>query len=218
MAQTKDLTKQDFEKALLLKVKENNVLKAQNARLIEHLQDQIDVTSTNIVQKESIHKKITQIGQLLSDLTREEEDRKINIDRVFQKISDLENRVIVNRKEDQSPTIEAIHELKLNQVKIETHLQHLGTQISNTNQAISILINKLLKIETKPEENTVPFTAEAETANTSTPLTDDEFKKIADEFKTELKGTDEDIQLIYRLLFPQAPNPPPNHPPHLRHR
>lgn len=211
MAQTRDLTKQDFEKALLLKVKENNVLKAQNARLIEHLQDQIDVTSTNMVQKESIHKKITQIGQLLSELTREEQDRKINSDRIFQKINDLENRIALNLNDERSATAEDVQELKIELVKIqsrenqiETHLQHLGTQITNTNQALTLLINKLLK----PATN---FAANANTANTatksagttnpaSTPLTEEEFQKIADELKTELKGTDEDLQLIYRLL------------------
>ncbi len=207
MAQTKDLTKHDFEKALLLKIKENNLLKAQNARLIEHLQDQIDVTSTNILQKDSIHKKISNISTALSELSRQDQDRKINIDRIFQKISDLETRFVMIQKQENAPTQEEIQQLKMEFLKIESReqqlenqLQHLNAQLFNTNEALSILLNKILtaedlnsglKIFTEPKQNT----------NTDgTPFTEEDLRKIADEFKTELKKNDEDVQLIYRLV------------------
>jgi hypothetical protein len=211
MAQTKDLTKHDFEKALLLKIRENNLLKAQNSRLIEHLQDQIDVTSSNILQKESIHKKIANISTALNELSRQEQDRKINVDRIFQKISDLETRFVMIQKQENAPTQEEVQQLKMEFLKIEsrekqleTHLQQLNVQLTNTNQALSVLLTKILKPHEKIDFKLFTGSKETpnkETLNTETiPFTEEDFKKIADEFKTELNKNDEDVQLIYRLV------------------
>ena len=224
MTQMKDLTKYDLEKALALKIKENTHLKAQNARLIEHLQDQVDASSTHAVQNESIHNKIAQIGGILNEISRQEQERKLNIDRIFQKILDLETQFALSQKQSSTPTLEDIQQLKLDVIRIhsretsiENHLQTLNTQIANTNRAFSILLHKLLQTEVRQSSPTAANHASnlngagatAAGANHNQENThpqntirfqDDELFKIAEEFKAELKGNDEDYQMIFRLL------------------
>jgi hypothetical protein len=202
MTQMKDLTKHDLEKALALKIKENTHLKAQNARLIEHLQDQVDVSSTHAVQNESIHNKIAQIGGILNEINRQEQERKLNVDRIFQKILDFETQFALSQKQSSTPTLEDIQQLKMDVIRIhsretsiENHLQTLNTQMANTNRAFSLLLHKLLQSEVRQPSN-----AENVNLQSNIRFQDDELFKIAEEFKAELKGNDEDYQMIFRLL------------------
>jgi len=216
MAEIKDLNKNELEGVLTLKIKENNHLKAQNSRLIEHLQNQIDASSTHQVQNESIHNKITQIGGILNEIKRQEQERKLNLDRIFQKVIDLESQFALSQKQSNAPTVDDFQQLKLDVIRIharetaiENHLQSLNNQLSNTNRAFSMLFHKLLNAEVRQTANMNPNTGAGATAHTQ--ISEDDLFKIADEFKSELKGNDEDYQLILRLLSEKNGTPAQKH-------
>src|ERR1035437_5521661 len=85
-----DFKKQELEKTLSLKIQEVDSLKAQNGRLIEKLQEEIDKSSSASIQKEIFHKEIIQIHMTMREVFQQGQVKNSALEKIYNKINVLE--------------------------------------------------------------------------------------------------------------------------------
>jgi len=169
-----DLRTQDFDKTLSLKLQEIESLKAQNGRLIERLQEEIDKSASATIQKEIIHKEIIQIHMTMREVYQQGQLKKSALEKIFSKINDFELRLQEQQKTAatkyaqyiSTAIAEEMEQLKLEIFKTQSKETNIERLLLETNEKIQeqkqqlrsaqVVINTILKRQLKSSGIDIP--------------------------------------------------------------
>jgi hypothetical protein len=195
----------DLEKTLSLKVQEIESLKAQNGRLIEKLQEEIDKSSSNQIQKEIIHKEILQIHMTMREVFQQGQIKNVALEKIYSKVNELELKFqdqIISSATNYGKYVSAaisdeIDQLKVEMMKIQSKETNLERSVLEMSHQIQEQ-NRLIKLATKSALVSKPSSDDISTLNTNTTS-----ETIDDKISLELKnefGTKEDLNLILQMI------------------
>ena len=205
----------DLEKTVSLKVQEIDSLKAQNGRLIERLQEEIDKSSSSLIQKEIIHKEILQIHMSLREVYQQGQVKKSVLEKIFNKINEFEvkmqeqQKISANKygKYVTAAVSDEMEHLKMEVIKVqakETNIEKLlletNEQIQEQKQQIKatqLAINTILKHSLKKSISDSALISE--TSDDSF-ISDSDVAKISLELKNELSNNKDDLNLILQMI------------------
>lgn len=220
----------DLEKTLSLKIQEIESLKAQNGRLIQKLQEEIDKSATAVIQKEIIHKEILQIHMTLREVYQQSQTKKSVLEKIFNKIGDFELRIQEQQrtaagtygKQVASAISDEMEQLKLEVLKIQSketniekllidtneQLQEQRNQIKATQLAIDTILRKMLNTSNNGIQSAIVSPVSDDTIkinnnseeSPSNKLSESDLEKISRELKNELGRNKEDLNLILQML------------------
>jgi len=182
-----DLKIKDFEKSISLKIQEIESLKAQNGRLIERLQEEIDRAASAAIQKEIIHKEIIQIHVTMREVYQQGQVKNSALEKIYSKINEFEARLqeqqkIAATKYSQYISVaiaEEMEQLKNEVFKVQSKETNIERLILETNEQIQeqkqqlkasqLVINTILKRLVKKPENAGTSTASTDSIADASP-------------------------------------------------
>ena len=193
----------DLEKTLSLKIQEIESLKAQNGRLIEKLQEEIEKSSGAQIQKEIIHKEILQIHMTMREVFQQGQIKNVALEKIYSKVNDLELKFqdqIISSATNYGKYVSAAIADEIDQLKVEMmKIQSKETNLERTVLEMSHQIqeqNRMLKLSGKTAFFSKPSSDNIkESKNPNTSIDD----QISLELKNEF-GTKEDLNLILQMV------------------
>ena len=208
-----DIKKNDLEKTLSLKIQEIESLKAQNGRLIERLQEEIDKSSTNLIQKEIIHKEIIQIHLTMREFFQQGQLKNAALEKIYNKINEFELKIQEQQKNSASTygkyVAEAItlemEQFNLGMLKVQGRETNIEKSLLEMNQQIQEqghLIKQILRqnLNSNSNSQSAKISKPSDDSVNSNQLSNEiDMKKISYELKNELSNK-EDLNLILQMI------------------
>ena len=166
-----DLKNKEFDKTISLKIQEIESLKAQNGRLIERLQEEIDRSASAAIQKEIIHKEIIQIHVTMREVYHQGQVKNSALEKIYNKMNEFEAKLqeqqkLAATKYSQyisAAIAEEMEQLKNEVFKVQSKETNIERLILETNEQIQeqkqqlkasqLVINTILKRLVKKPEN-----------------------------------------------------------------
>ncbi len=145
----------DLEKTLSLKIQEIDSLKAQNGRLIEKLQEEIDKSSSATIQKEIIHKEIIQIHMTLREVYQQGQVKKSVMEKIYNKINEFELKIQEQQKISATQygkyvtaaVTDEMEHIRLEMTKIQAKENNIERLLLDTNNQIQEQKQRLEKMK-----------------------------------------------------------------------
>ena len=218
-----EFKKQETEKTLLLKIQEVESLKAQNGRLIERLQEEIDKTATASIEKEIFNKEIIQIHLTMREVYQQGQIKNSALEKIYNKINEFEIKSQEQLKTSATTygkyvtaaVADELEQLKLEMMKVQSKensveklLLEMTEQLRNQSQQIKttqLAINTILKQEMKNSLGNYSFVSpvsddSVQSEKNDPSISEAAMEKISLELKNELSNNKDDLNLILQMM------------------